>query len=99
MNVRRMDDIHTADVRAADETDRSRIRAELVTEVGRTEASLRWVFTFAAHQRTDHRLIEEPPRRLRPCTCGYSRHDEEWRDQVDPVLLIVLLVVLLTGSG
>ena len=48
MNVQRMDGIDAEDVRAADEADRSRIWADLVTEFGRTEASRRWLAIFAA---------------------------------------------------
>lgn len=48
MNVQRMDDIDAADVREADEADRSRIWADLVIEVGRTEASRRWLAIFSA---------------------------------------------------
>ncbi len=43
-----MDDVDAADVRAADEADRSRIWTDLVTEFGRDEASRRWLAIFAA---------------------------------------------------
>ena len=48
MKVQQMDDISAADVRAADDADRSRIWADFVTEFGRTEASRRWLAIFAA---------------------------------------------------
>lgn len=48
IKVQRMDDVDAADVRAADEADRSRIWTDLVTEFGRDEASRRWLAIFAA---------------------------------------------------
>ncbi len=43
-----MDDDDAADVRAADESQRSRLWADLVHEHGHDEASRRWLAIFAA---------------------------------------------------
>ncbi len=48
MTVKRIDDLDATVVRAADEADRSRIWADLVTKFGRTEASRTWLAIFAA---------------------------------------------------
>jgi hypothetical protein len=43
-----MDDEQAAGVRAADESERARLWADLVAEYGRAEASRRWLAIFAA---------------------------------------------------
>ncbi|MDO8392043.1 MAG: hypothetical protein Q7V57_16325 [Actinomycetota bacterium] len=48
MVVARRDVLDAAIVRAADDASRARIWAELVTEVGSTEASRQWLAIFAA---------------------------------------------------
>jgi hypothetical protein len=40
-------ELDAAEIRAADEADRSRIWAALVAELGRAEASRRWLAIFA----------------------------------------------------
>jgi hypothetical protein len=48
MKVQRMDEFDAMDVRAANDADRSRIWADLVSEFGRTEASRRWLGIFGS---------------------------------------------------
>jgi hypothetical protein len=48
MTVQPVDDMDPERIRAADPVARSRIWADLVAELGRTEASRRWLAIFAA---------------------------------------------------